>query len=590
MATGNRSVLVILDSRRVAERRGADLTVCAALDHFGVAWEVLDSGDYWSIARPHVSDRAAFLLAHDGAGAGLRPEQAAWIGEAVRAGAGLLSFDRDTGNWPDGIRELAPAASGSCTLRDIGFPEHRHPVTAGHAPGETVTLPGETTAVCFDPDGATVPARAGNGVPALVILQRGKGRCLFFAVGNTLYDDMVLGHTRGLDGLFWRGLAWVAVKPFPMRCIPPYVSARMDDCNGTYSSFRYVRCMNRHGVRPNLGLFLDELGPTDWDAAARLHRQGGADFSMHAFRDDLYKASPKWQPFQPLADKPDLSRGGTHVRFEGLGVDHASGRDLDDATVRANFARVDAAFARAGIRHSRVLNAHFGEIGLSSLPLFLERGWDLPCNNSVAGQLYGSQPVWRPRPYGLRAVNGRYGLVIDRLPQHPAFLSVGFSASHLGRTHMTSDVLSGHTPFLGEAAEVRMGDAIRRGVANVRVGLDSLAFGVIMTHEQRIHAIALPQWETIFDGIMAGLADLDPLPESREQISLVCRRLFGTRLSFAHAGPDGLLCEITGVADGPSPLTVWTDDGATLSARRTEIPAVNSFLRLTVPDSPARHA
>ena len=582
MATGNRSVLVVVDSRRVAERRTADVAVCAALDHFGVAWEVLDGGDYWAPTAGTISERAAVVIAHDGAAAGMRADAAAELREAVLGGVGLLSFDRQLDTWPEGLRSLAPAMAGSAPVRRLRF-ALSHAVTAGHRPDEGFELLGETVASrCQAGAGLTALVVGEGEVPVLVQGRRGGGRCLFFSVGNTLYDETVLGHTRGLDGLFWRGLAWVARKPFPMRCIPPYVSARMDDCNGTYTAFGYVDCLNRYGISPNLGLFLDELGPTDWAAAARLQRAGGADFSMHAFRDDLYKASPKWRPYGVLADKPDLSAGGQQTRFEGLGLDHGTGRDLDDATVRANFGRVDAAFSRSGVRHSRILNAHFGEIGLSSLPYHLARGADLPCNNSVCGQLYGNQPVWRPRPYGLRATNGRYGLIVDRLPQHPGFTAISFSASHLGKTHMTSDILSGHTPFMGEAGEVRSAEAIARGVTNLRVGLDSLAFGVIMTHEQRIHSIALADWEAIVQGIMAGISDLEIVPASREQVSVICKRLFETRLSYAEAGERGLVCEITGRADGPSPLTVWQDEGEGLVAQRVEVPPVQSFLRLAL--------
>ena len=55
MAAGNRSVLVVLDSRRRVERAGADQTVFAALDHFGVAYEVLECGDYVGVPPGHVA-------------------------------------------------------------------------------------------------------------------------------------------------------------------------------------------------------------------------------------------------------------------------------------------------------------------------------------------------------------------------------------------------------------------------------------------------------------------------------------------------------------------------------------------------------
>lgn len=581
MSAGNRSVLVILDSRQVALRQTADLAVFAALDHFGVAWQVCDAADSWPLPPGHIADRAAIIIAHDRAAAGLRAEHAAAVRDAVLGGVGLLSFDRETATWPDALRALAPATAGNASVRSVCFPERLHPLAAGHQPGETLELIGVATAVRYGcQDGDTAAVSSDDGVPVVVAGRRGQGRCVFFAVGSSLYDETVLGHTRGLDGLFWRGLIWVARKPFPLRCIPPFVSARMDDCHGTHTAFGYVDCLNRHGIAPNLGLFIDELGPTDWAAAARLCRKGGADFSMHAFRDDFYRARPNWRPAGVLADKPDLSHGGRETRFEGLGMDHVTGRDLDDETVRRHNARVDAAFGKAGVRHSRIINAHFGEIGLSSVPYHLARGADLPCNNSVVGQLYGNQPVWRPRPYALRATNGRHGLTIDRMPQHPGLTMIAFSASHLGKTHMTSDILCGHVPFLDEAPSLRATEAVDRAVTNVRVALDALAFGVIMTHEERIDVIPLPAWEDIVDRIMHRLNGLEVIPAAREQVSILCKRLFDTRLAYAHVDERGLVCEITGAADGPSPLTLWDEVDGQLVARRTDIGPVNGFLRV----------
>jgi len=387
-----------------------------------------------------------------------------------------------------------------------------------------------------------------------------------------------LGHVHGLDGLLWRALVWAAAKPFPMRCIPPFVTARMDDCNGAYGAFGYVDALNRSGIKSNLGLFIDEMGPTDWAAAGRLFEAGGADFSMHAFRDDLFKASPRTHPsYAVLADKPDLSRGGREVRFEGLSMDHETGRDLDEATVGRNFERMDEALARAGIRHSRVLNAHFGEIGWRAVPRFLERGVDLACNNAVVGQLYGHQPPWRPRPYGVRGANGRFALVVDRCPQHPGLTFVGMSASHLGRTHMVTDVLHGHTPFGGEAERSRPQAAVARGVANVRLGLDSLAFGKIMTHEERIDAISPEDWEAVVAGIVRGLEGWDVEFAGREHVGEVCKRLLDSRLVRAEAGEGGLRCELVGRTDGPSPLTVWENEGEGCRRRTVDVPPLDGF-------------
>lgn len=583
MAAGNRSVLAVLDSRRVADRARATHTVFAALQHVGVAHEVLEAADYFSLPPGYLAPRAVYVIAHDGAGAGLRPEVAREIADAVRGGAGLVSFDREAGTWPEPLRALVPAMAGGGLVDRLRFGPEAHFVTCGHEPGEEMDLAGPVAAPGLSASPGFAPVMAApDGTCLLACGTAGTGRVVVFGVGEELYAEHVFGHTRGIDGLMWRAFVWAAAKPFPMRCIPPVVTARMDDCNGAHSAFGYVDVLNRFGISPNLGLFLDELGPTDWRAVSRLYDTGGADFSMHAFRDDLYKARTSFRPYAVLADKPDLSDGGRDVRFEGLSMDHTTGRDLDSATVRRNFGRTDAAFAQAGIRHSRVLNSHFAEIGWRAVPLFLERGVDIPCNNSVVGQLYGNQPPWHPKPYGVRGTNGRHGIVLDRCPQHPGMTFVGVSVSHLGTTHMVTDILHGHTPFGGESDRVRVEAAVERAVANLRIEIDSLVFGEIMTHEERIDATSPADWEKIVTGIHQAIRTWDVGFGSREAMGEVCRRLFDSALVHASVTGADLTCELCGCTDGPSPLTVWENDGDGCRRRTVDVDAFDGFVDIVV--------
>jgi len=583
MAAGNRSVLVVLDSRRVTGRTRVGRTVFAALDHFGAAYEVLECGDYVALPPGYVEQRSAYVLAHDGAGAGLKPETSAKLAEAVSNGAGLLVFDREVESWPGALRRLLPNAVRRQTADTLRFAGTGDFITFGHEPDEEVALDRPIDVTTFEAGGGMeILVATGEGGGVIGRARAGAGRVVVFGTGEELFAEDVFGHVRGLDGLMWRALVWAAAKPFPMRCIPPFVTARMDDCNGAYCAFGYVEALNRHGIKPNLGLFIDEMGPTDWKAAKRLFDRGGADFSMHAFRDDFYKAKPTYKPYAELDDKPDLSKGGKETAFEGLSMDHVTGRDLDDEIVRRNFERMDRAFARAGIKHSRVLNAHFGEVGWRAVPLFLERGVDLPCNNAVIGQLYGNQPVWRPRPYGVRGRTGRHGLVIDRAPGHPGMTFVHFSPGHVARTHMVADILSGHVPFLEESDRPKLCEAADRGIRNIRLGLDSLAFGEIMTHEERINVISPEDWQWVVDAIVRGLEEWEVEFAGREHVSVICKRLFDSRLVYAEMTKGGLHCELCGRTDGPSPLTVWENDGDDCRRRVVEVGRFDGFVSVDV--------
>lgn len=584
MSAGNRTVLVVLDSRQAAERRGADWTVFAALDHFGVAWEVLDGGEAMAAVASYVAPRALYVIAHDGAAAWLPPEWTRQIAEAVAAGAGLVSFDRRPQDWQAALRALLPPDLGQAHTGTVRFASPHPFLSFGHAEGEELEL-GEEIGV------VTVPAAAGwqplvtdsQGCALVTCGPAGEGRVVLFGTGERLYAEGVYGHARGIDGLMWRSLVWAAAKPFAMRCLPPFATARMDDCNGTHSAFDYVRVLNRFGFRPNLGLYLDELGPTDWAAVSRLHAAGGADFSMHAFRDDFYKAVPGYKPYAVLPDKPDLSGGGRETRYEGLSMDHNTGLALPLEQIHRNFRRLDDYFARARIRHSRVLNSHFGEVAWPAVPLFLDRGVDMPCNTGALGQLFGNQPVWRPRPYGLRSTGGRHCMTIDRCPQHPGLTMVWAGPGQLGKLPgRGSDILLGHTPFIGEADRPKLQEAAQVGITRLKLGLDALGYGLLFTHEERIDAISLEDWEWTVTTVVAGLDGWDVQFAGREYVGTICKRLLDSKLVRAETAADGLHVELCGLTDGPSPLTVWENHEQGCVRRVVEVEPLTGYLALTV--------
>ncbi len=582
MSAGNRSVLAIIDSRAPADRIGADHTIFAALSHFGVAWEVYDGGDYMGAVPQFIAPRALYIVAHDGAAAWITPDVAARIAEEVKQGAGLLSFDRRVDQWPDALRALLPSEIEPRQAGTLRFADAAAFISHGHEPGEQIELEQEIGVLSIPPSEGWQPlltTEDGRAVIASAAVD--DGRVVLFGAGERLYAEGVFGHVRGIDGLMWRSIVWAAAKPFPMRCIPPFVTARMDDCNGTWNAFDYVRVMNRYGIAPNLGLFIDEMGPTDWAAVRRLYASGGADFSMHAFRDDFYIARSNYTPYAVLPDKPDLSNAGTQTAFEGLSVDHSTGLDLPVDTIRRNFRRMDEAFARTGIRHSRVLNAHFGEVGWPAVPMFLDRGVDLPTNNTAFGQLYSNQPVWRPRPYAIRGRSGRYGLTIDRCPQHPGMTFVAMSVAHMSKTHMGLDILSGRVPFIGESDVPKLDEAAQAGITNIKIGLDALAYGVLFTHEERINVISLEDWEYVVDSIAAGLDGWEVEYAGREHAGVICKRLLDSALVRTNQTERGLHCVLSGQTDGPSPLTIWNNEGDGCTRRVIEVDALDGYAELT---------
>ena len=102
------------------------------------------------------------------------------------------------------------------------------------------------------------------------------------------YDWMshsVLGPVHGLDDVMWRSLVWAAHKPFVMQALPPIVTMRVDDEQG---SFDWVHSANDFGFKPWLGLFIDEVSDANAADLSALTNAGQATASIHAFSYDRF--------------------------------------------------------------------------------------------------------------------------------------------------------------------------------------------------------------------------------------------------------------------------------------------------------------
>lgn len=595
----NQTALIVIDGRRVAERHLAESVVCAAFDHFGIPWQVYDLGeptapsDFSEAARDpmdppkddghiktYVGDRALIVLAHDGAGsvsAGMARE----IAQAVQGGAGLLCLDREVSGWPAELRSLLPATPGRQRVTALQIAREPHFITQPHEPGRRFQLDAELAVATLS--GGTALVGTDEEAPIIAASRLQAGRVVFFGTGTELYRPAVFGHGRRLTGLLWRSAIWAARKPFATRSMPPMVSFRFDDCTGSYNTFDYVRELNRIGIRPNCGLFMDQLSEADWKAASELSAAGDADFSMHAFRDDLLEADPGWEAWGSMDHKPTFDEPA----FHGFCMDHYSGAELAPETIRDNFATMDRCFEAHGVRHSRIINVHFNEVGLRALPFFQARGADILVNNGVPGTLHSNQPPWLPRPFGLRSPLGRHCLTIDESPDRSGMFTASVIAPPDVRHFMECDVLWAHTPFLDEAPATDMQGVLDRTIDNLHWALDAMAFGVAITHEQRVACVSPAEWRWYVQRLGEHLTRRGLQAGSREVIGCLVRRLFHSRLQRVTLRDGELQCLLTGQTDGPSPITIWTDDGAACRRQCRDLEAIDSLLEVRLSDLPA---
>ncbi|HPY91052.1 MAG TPA: hypothetical protein PLT23_10010, partial [Lentisphaeria bacterium] len=203
MHAGNRSVLIMIDSRIASEKRDAELELFTMLRHLGLAFEVWEAADSFPSAPAHFANRALYVLGHDGAGRAVSPARARQIVAGVQAGAGFLSLDRRVEEWPAELQTLAPKIARRWRCQDLQVSAPGHYLSVGHAPGSAWLL--RQPVVCaYTTDADWQAIAAANGQAAIAVRTAGGGRQVFFGCGIQVYREDVFGHGRGYDGMLWR--------------------------------------------------------------------------------------------------------------------------------------------------------------------------------------------------------------------------------------------------------------------------------------------------------------------------------------------------------------------------------------------------
>lgn len=561
-SSGNMTLLVVADSSAREERLLLDKTLLSALDHFGMPFQVLDlAAD--TLTSEVLLSHSALVLAQGGLGHRLSEKHVAAIKEAVEEGVGLVSFDGLLSDYPAAYHKLlgvpSPAAAQTAALR---IANNTHPITRASAPDQRHRLrrPVAFTAVSRIPHG-DILLQTEQDLPAAFALSLGQGRVVQFTLSPEFWLPEYFGHVHGLDGVFWRSIVWVARKPFVMTSMPPFVTARIDDASGSGSrylvnqdsaaaSFRYIDTLNRFGYIPNVGLFTDDITPEDGKVIKQKFDRKLAEFSAHAWTNERHIYNER------ILNKP----GASPVEF--------SAGELQQA-----FAKLDGQFDSWGIKPSRTVNSHFFNPGITSLPFLKQRGETFLMFAGRFGRSYSDPTAyaWNPKPYG------DPGFTCDYMPDDPAFFNVEahqYVVAPDGRiSDGDIDCLWGNTTFGKEHATNDLGAAARKGAKGVCLGLDSLFFGCLFTHEQRIAVLTVSQWEQVVADVDKLTANSTRIFKSYDYISQYAKSRYDTKITDASHDPGSgrVRVKVTGKALLPLSLYLFAAEG--MEYQFKEIPA-----------------
>jgi len=335
------------------------------LDYFDVPYLIVD------VTKQQVPidlDKAALvILGHEGVLAGARPDDIAAIEEYIKRGGGVFSFDM--GTKAEKNKQLLPNIlkfeqtepnviepnsvikfvdrSHYITAYKVDRPDLRTVAPAFRAgwPG-TVTMP-KVTAV--SKDAKTLVTLA--DWPLVVIMEYGKGKIVQWTTYAWL-DVNILGFYNGLDDIVWRSMVWAARKPFVFQGNIPLVAMRMDDCYGPWDNFQYVEVINKYGIIPHISFFMDATSPSAATKLGEYTQAGKAETFIHS--REIGEGKFFYCEFD-IHDRPP-------------------GKEAPDATIKKNFADLDAFFKKYDIKYAKSAVTHWTAPGRNTLPYLRKMG------------------------------------------------------------------------------------------------------------------------------------------------------------------------------------------------------------------------
>lgn len=463
------------------------------IDWFGIPYEVCDVN---SMLIPELTDYGVIVFGHRNVFSDNYPVNN--IEDAVFAGSGLYSFDPHLFDFSSDFNVSGNTPSVTSHQIDIiTSPEHYitrlHVNDAFNSTNDeiplmvinnvplTITLNQSDYTLAGGVTLATMSSGPASS-PLLQVASHGAGRIVKWSSYEWMFDEpKVLGPVFGMDDLIWRSMVWSARKPFVMQGLPPMITMRVDDVDGTRSYYldnlRWLEISNEYGFIPWCGTFIDNVGTGFFTKLSELVNAGRATAIPHALTYDnfIYCNQQNLPGFDPVA----------------------------------NITYAWNTFAANSIPVSNYLVTHWYLFSADAVPAVSARGvefigthiptYDLVFPDGYPGNWINCGPYKTDR-------NGFAGR-----GDAPYFFAGDITWEIDNQQYNFFNVLTeiqddgGYEWF----PEFNVTEAINRGVRHLRRAINSMALPTLFTHEDRIW-MTEPEWRQTMSGITSGLSAYYP--------------------------------------------------------------------------------
>ena len=513
------------------------------LDNFGVPYIIVDIAS--TPVDPSVGDFSLIIIGHrelDPNKSYLNTNEETYLSNAIRNGTGLINFDyvlQTSENFSRyqfiqdifSFNYMAPS-----TGNGVKFSQMPHYITGNHQPGDTMGTQVMRLSGIIVPNNATSLAMS-NNEPFLVITKFGLGRGVQWGTYDWI-SSSVKGPVFGLDDLIWRSIVWAARKPFVMRGLPPFIAMRVDDTAGP---LWWIETANDVGLKPWVGLFIDQIDNSEAEHLATLVENGKATATIHAFTKDDFFFSP------------------------------SSGGNWPDETMAAYYKEGTQWHILHNIPISKFVVPHYYQIGANAFNGLKNWGVEFIGTVMNPGTSYGSSWI----------VGGPYRLFEQRqssqsqgpfyyadfitVPNHPELNNQFFNCM----TEIRDD--AGYEWYPNNDVQGSIG----RGTRQLKRALESIVLPTLFTHEYYIQAIARDRWRTILQGIINNLQAFNPFYVTMDYACQYLRALRTSKIANVSYDPVLKTVDATflGQSDTNTIFHVFTGTEDGISPTIFQVPA-----------------
>ncbi|MBE0674737.1 MAG: hypothetical protein IH591_08760, partial [Bacteroidales bacterium] len=487
------------------------------------------------------------------------------IETAVSDGTGLYSFDPNLFEFQSAFNVAGNTHPAVTSSQIVFMTDHyiteRHENDIYHPTNNIITLRdygGQQTITAgqtnYSLAGGLNLAYISDGIstePILEAAQYVNGRIIKWSSYDWVFDSK-LGPVWGMDDLIWRGIVWAARKPFVMQGVPPMITMRVDDVDGTRSpltDLKWLKICNEYGFIPWCGTFIQTASPTFYSTMKQLVDNGLATASPHAF---------------------------SYTEFIYYNLN-----DLEIFDAAANVATAWEVYAANSLEVSKYILPHWNLLSSDALQQLWDRGVEyignkLPCD-----------PVEIPGPWlncGPYKIN-RSGWGGTEIPYFYAdyvnwigediikdfFISV---------TEIGDD--GGYEWYPVGTTPEEIEETTARGVRHLRRAFDSMVLATLFTHEDQI---IMPEnsWRQIISQVTSAVSSYNAVYKSMDDAARYMRAKVNLEISQVTAEDGIVSITCSGNNDMETQCYLFTDSGNQISFRLVTLPIVtNSVNPITI--------